>query len=174
MIIAIFWSALATGTLLIGMTLAYRNLVGLKWTGLIMAFSAGAIISAVAYQLIVVAFADEQGSYFLVGLGIAADALTFYFADKWIDHLGGANRKDFEGGQLSRSGLGIVLGSLLDGVPESLVLELSLVNSPQYRFTSSLQSQLAIFLKVWVTLRVCLKVGGNNPGSPGYRWQFAV
>jgi hypothetical protein len=60
MITAIFWSALATGTLLIGMTLAYRNLVGLKWTGLIMAFGAGAIISAAAYQLILGAVAEEQ------------------------------------------------------------------------------------------------------------------
>jgi len=130
MITAIFWSALATGTLLIGMALAYRNLVGLKWTGLIMAFGAGAIISAAAYQLILGALADEKGSYALVGLGIAAGALTFYFADRWVDNLGGADRMNFEGSQAGGSGLGIVLGSLLDGVPESLVLGLSLVHSP--------------------------------------------
>ena len=38
---------------------------------------------------------------------------------------------DFEGGQSSGSGIGILLGSLLDGVPESLVLGLSLVHSPE-------------------------------------------
>jgi hypothetical protein len=38
MIEAIGWSALATATLLIGMVLAYRNLVNLKWPGLIMDF----------------------------------------------------------------------------------------------------------------------------------------
>jgi ZIP family zinc transporter len=130
MITAIFWSALATGTLLIGMALAYRNLVGLKWTGLIMAFGAGAIISAAAYQLILGAVAVEKGSFYLVGLGIAAGALTFYFADRWVDNLGGADRMNFEGSQSGGSGLGIVLGSLLDGVPESLVLGLSLVHSP--------------------------------------------
>lgn len=130
MITAIFWSALATGTLLIGMALAYHNLVGLKWTGLIMALGAGAIISAAAYQLILGAVADEKGSYALVGLGIAAGALTFYFADRWVDNLGGADRMNFEGSQTGGSGLGIVLGSLLDGVPESLVLGLSLVHSP--------------------------------------------
>ena len=46
------WSALATGTLLIGMWLAFRGLVNLYWTGLLMAFGAGAIVSAVAYQLL--------------------------------------------------------------------------------------------------------------------------
>lgn len=34
MLNAIFWSALATGTILIGMALAYRNLVSQRWTGL--------------------------------------------------------------------------------------------------------------------------------------------
>ena len=131
MITAVFWSALATGTLLIGMALAYRNLVGPRWTGLIMAFGAGAIISAAAYQLILGAVAVEQGSYYVVGLGIAIGALTFYFADRWVDKMGGEERMDFEGGQSSGSGTGILLGSLLDGVPESLVLGLSLVHSPQ-------------------------------------------
>ncbi|HMN26522.1 MAG TPA: hypothetical protein PKE45_00100, partial [Caldilineaceae bacterium] len=128
---AIFWSALATGTILIGMVLAYRNLVGARWTGLIMAFGAGAIISAAAYQLVLGAVAKEQGHYLLVGLGVALGALTFYFADRWVDHLGGADRLDFEGAQASGSGTGILLGSLLDGVPESLVLGLSLVHNPQ-------------------------------------------
>ena len=131
MITAMVWSAVATGTLLIGMALAYRNLVGLKWTGLIMAFGAGAIISAAAYQLVLGAVSEEQGKYYLVGLGIAAGALTFYFADRWVDRMGGEDRMDFEGAQASGSGTGILLGSLLDGVPESLVLGLSLVHSPQ-------------------------------------------
>jgi ZIP family zinc transporter len=123
--------AVATVTLLIGMVLAYRNLVGPRWTGLIMAFGAGAIISAAAYQLVLGAVAEEKGHYILVGLGIAAGALTFYFADRWVDGLGGKDRMDFDGAQAGGSGTGILLGSLLDGVPESLVLGLSLVHSPQ-------------------------------------------
>jgi ZIP family zinc transporter len=128
---AIFWSALAAGTLLIGMLLAYRRLLGPRWTGLIMALGAGAIISAVAYQLVLGAAAEERGNFARVGLGIAAGALTFYFADRWVDHLGGEDRKDFEGAQAGGSGTGILLGTLLDGVPESLVLGLSLVHSSQ-------------------------------------------
>jgi ZIP family zinc transporter len=131
MIAALIWSALATVTLLIGMALAYRNVVSLKWTGLIMALGSGAIISAAAYQLVLGAVVKENAHFSLVGLGIAAGALTFYFADKWVDRLGGAERLDFDGAQASGSGTGILLGSLLDGVPESLVLGLSLVHSPQ-------------------------------------------
>ena len=128
---AAIWSAVATGTLLIGMVLAYRNLVGPRWTALIMAFGAGAIISAAAYQLIGESLEEVAGSYFLVALGIAAGAVTFYFADRWVDNMGGEKRLDLEGDQSGSSGTGILLGSLLDGVPESLVLGLSLVHSPQ-------------------------------------------
>jgi ZIP family zinc transporter len=122
---------MATGTLLIGMLLAYRNAVGPKWTGLIMAFGVGAIISAAVYQLVLGPLIEVKGNFYVVGLGLAAGALTFYLADRWVDRMGGAERMDFEGKQAGGSGTGILLGSLLDGVPESLVLGLSLVHSPQ-------------------------------------------
>jgi ZIP family zinc transporter len=131
MLAAVFWSALATGTLLIGMALAYFNVVGKRATALIMAFGAGAIISATAYQLLLPAAAEDVGHFAPIALGIAAGALTFYFADRWVDRMGGAERMDIEGAQASGSGMGILLGSLLDGVPESLVLGMSLVHSPQ-------------------------------------------
>ncbi len=131
MIEAAMWSAIATGTLLIGMFLAYRDVVSQKWTGLIMAFGVGAIISATVYQLILVPLYEVSGSYYLVAVGLFAGALTFYFADRWVDNMGGAERMDFDGGQASGSGTGILLGSLLDGVPESLVLGISLVHAPQ-------------------------------------------
>jgi hypothetical protein len=76
MITAVFWSALATVTLLIGMVLAYRDVVSPKWTGLIMAFSAGAIISAAAYQLVLGAVVGEKGAFAPVGLGMAVGFLA--------------------------------------------------------------------------------------------------
>ena len=130
MIAAILWSAVATVTLLIGMALAYGDLVGERWTALVMAFGAGAIVNAVAFQLILGAVSEASNKTLRVGLGLAAGALTFYLADRWVDRLGGKDRLDFEGKQAGGSGTAILLGSLLDGVPESLVLGLSLVHSP--------------------------------------------
>ncbi len=128
---AIVWSALATGTLLIGMALAYGGRVSLRWTGLVMAFGAGAIVSAVAYQLVLPAAATDALSHASLGVAIFVGAATFYVADRWVDGLGGADRLDFEGAQSSGAGLGILLGSMLDGVPESLVLGLSVAHAPQ-------------------------------------------
>lgn len=131
MITAALWSALATVTLLIGMGLAFRQMVGLRWTALIMAFGAGAIISAAAYQLVLGSAIEVDGNYLILGLGIAAGAFTYYFADRWVDNMGGEKRMNLQGEQSEGSGTGILLGSLLDGVPESLVLGLSLVHSPE-------------------------------------------
>ena len=129
MLAAAVWSAVATVTLLIGMALAYRGAVGLKATGLVMAFGAGAIVSAVAYQLVLGALEEEGSTYLPLVLGVAVGAVTFYLADRWVDSLGGAERQDFEGAQSGGSGAGILLGSLLDGVPESLVLGLSVAHA---------------------------------------------
>ena len=128
---AIVWSALATSTLLLGMALAYGGRVSLRWTGLVMAFGAGAIISAVTYQLVLPAAVADSLSHAAVGASILIGAGTFYLADRWVDGLGGADRLDFEGAQSSGSGVGILLGSMLDGVPESLVLGLSVAHNPQ-------------------------------------------
>ena len=128
---AIFWGAFATASLLVGMWLAYRDVISLKWTGLVMAFGAGAIVSAVAYQLVLPATKAGSGRELAVAGAVAIGALTFYFADRWVDGMGGEKRLDFDGGQAGGSPLGILLGSLLDGVPESLVLGLSVAHAPQ-------------------------------------------
>ena len=130
MLEAALWSAVATTTLLIGMVLAYGGVVGPRWTALIMAFGAGAIVSAAAYQLVAGAVVEQAGAELVVGIGLAAGALTFYLADRWVDSLGGKDRMDMEGAQAGGSGTGILLGSLLDGVPESLVLGLSIAHNP--------------------------------------------
>jgi ZIP family zinc transporter len=131
MVAAILWSGLAAATMLVGMALAYTGRVGLRATGLVMAFGAGALVSAAAYQLVLPAALAGRSSELAVGIGIFGGALTFYFADRWIDGLGGEQRLDLEGAQANGSGIAILLGSILDGVPESLVLGLSLARSPE-------------------------------------------
>jgi hypothetical protein len=58
-----------------------------------------AIISAAAYQLVLGAAFEEPANYLMVGLGMALGALTFYFADRWVDNLGGEERMDLNGAQ---------------------------------------------------------------------------
>jgi zinc transporter, ZIP family len=52
--------------------------------------------------------------------------LVFFGGDRLIDRLGGGDRKDADGNQKDGSALGIVLGSVLDGIPESMVIGLTI------------------------------------------------
>jgi ZIP family zinc transporter len=92
-------------------------------TGMVMGFGSGTLISAIAYELI-----PESTLGKGVGMMISflIGALVFFLSDMIIDRLGGAGRKDIAGGEVSGSGTAIFLGTLLDGVPESLILGIGL------------------------------------------------
>jgi len=120
------WGLLAASSLLLGGLLALQLRVSGRVLGLIMAFGAGVLISAVAYELVEEAFTTSDGSAG-VALGLFAGALTFYVGDALIDRLGGSDRKSMGGEQESGSALAIVLGIVLDGIPESAVIGLTLL-----------------------------------------------
>lgn len=120
MLSAIVWGGLAASSLLIGYLLARRGL-SKRTVGMVMGIGAGALLSAIAYELV-----PESELY---GLGTAVmfclGAITFFGADWFIDRLGGADRKDIAGDQAGGSGSAIFIGTLLDNVPESLILGMS-------------------------------------------------
>jgi len=93
--------------------------------GLAMAFGAGALIAAVAYELVIDAFETDLR---LASIGFACGGLTFYVGDVLIGRMGGEGRKSMTGAsQLAGSASAIVLGTVLDGIPESFVLGSSLL-----------------------------------------------
>lgn len=119
---AIIWGGLAASSLLIGYYLAERGLSN-RTIGLIMGFGAGALISAIAYELVPESKLTGLDMALAFGLG----ALAFFVGDWMIDRRGGADRKDIAGGKPGGSGAAIFIGTLLDNVPESIVLGMSLV-----------------------------------------------
>jgi ZIP family zinc transporter len=125
---AFFWGAVAASSLLLGGMAAIWVPIGRRALGLIMAFGAGVLISAVAYELVEEAFETSHGN-FEVALGLAVGAVVFFLGDAWIDHRGGADRKRSGGQTADGSGLPIVLGIVLDGIPESLVLGLTVLQA---------------------------------------------
>jgi zinc transporter, ZIP family len=120
-----WWGLLASSSLLIGAALVLWRPPGKRLIGLVMAFGAGVLISAVAYDL--VEDASTRASGWLLLAGLAAGALTFFVGDLLIDRLGGSGRKRSTGVQAQGQGGAIALGTVLDGIPESVVLGSTLV-----------------------------------------------
>lgn len=124
MLEAALWGLLTAGSLLVGAAIALASRPGNRVVGLTIAFGSGALIAAVAYELVLDAF---ETSLRYAALGFAAGAIAFYLGDWLIDRQGGHGRKKMRGDhQLSGQANAIVLGTVLDGIPESFVLGASL------------------------------------------------
>ena len=119
------WGTLAASSLVIGALIAIWLKLSLRTIGLIMAFGAGVLISAVAFDLIEEA-ASKTSGHGAVAWGLFVGCGVFYGGDLLISRLGGADRKDATGDQKDGSALAIVLGSVLDGIPESMVIGLTI------------------------------------------------
>jgi zinc transporter, ZIP family len=119
------WGTLAASTLVIGAALAMIFHISLRWIGLIMAFGAGVLISAVAFDLVQEA-ANTAPANWPIFAGVFAGCGVFFGGDWLIDRSGGSKRKDPAGAQKNGSALAIVLGSVLDGIPESMVIGLTI------------------------------------------------
>ena len=125
MLEAALWGLVTAGSLWVGALLAVFARPSSRWIGLALAFGSGALIAAVAYELVLEAFETD---FALAASGFAAGALAFYVGDWAIDRRGGHGRKSTSGThQLSGSANAIVLGTVLDGIPESFVLGASLL-----------------------------------------------
>ncbi len=120
---AAIWGGIAASSLLIGGFVALRAQPSKRLVGLVLAFGTGTLISSVAYELVPEEAIDAVG----VGLALAIGGLVFYFGDAYVDRMGGENRKDLDAtAENTGSGQSIVLGTILDGIPESLVLGIGL------------------------------------------------
>lgn len=121
MLSATLWGGFAAASLLLGFYLASRKLSNLT-LGIVMGFGAGALLSAIAYELVPeTAFG---GAYMAVAFCIGA--FTFFGADWFISHRGGGDRMNITGNQTGGSGSAIFIGTLLDNIPESIILGMSL------------------------------------------------
>lgn len=123
---AFFWGLVGGIALLLGAAIAWFWAMPPKILGAIMAFGSGVLISAVAFELVEEANDTTEGNW-AVALGLLVGALVFYLGDKWIDSRGGSDRKSSDPQDNDEGGAAILLGTVLDGVPESIVIGLGLI-----------------------------------------------
>jgi zinc transporter, ZIP family len=122
---AFAWAFLAASALLLGAVAGLFLKVSRTLVGLALAFGAGALISAVAFELTVEAF--QAGGGTLLAAGLAAGGLTYFAGNRLLTTRGRSRSKATVKQDSRGQGLPIVLGAMLDGIPESIVLGASLL-----------------------------------------------
>jgi len=115
MLTAIGLGALAAGSLVIGALVTFLRHWSQRQIGVVLAFGAGALVSAVSFEL-----AEEGlklGGFGYTAAGLAAGALTYYLLDGTIERRFSAS-----------GGVSLALGAFLDGIPEQLVLGIGIAS----------------------------------------------
>lgn len=124
---ALGWGALAASSLVIGALLGLARPWRDRLVGLVLAFGAGALISAVSFDL--AAEGARVGSGWSVAIGLGTGALTYFIADRLLDARTSVDRRrPTEGDDSGDAGTALALGGLLDGIPEQLVLGIGIAS----------------------------------------------
>lgn len=124
-----WWGLAAGAALLLGAAAGYWFAVPQRLIAAVMAFGSGVLISALSFELMEHAY--HTGGFASTAAGFLGGATVYTLANWWLSHRGARHRKR-SGGQLKAdskdgSGMAIAVGALIDGVPESIVIGLSML-----------------------------------------------
>jgi zinc transporter, ZIP family len=130
---SIFWGFIASIPLLIGSTVAIFVNVPRQIVASIMAFGSGVLIAALSFSLMQEAFELSQSIVsvilgFLFG-GISYTLANFLLTKRSNGHLKKRKKSHGElaGGGKGATGLALLVGSIMDNIPENMALGISLV-----------------------------------------------
>lgn len=125
------WGLLSGGALVLGAAVGFSIRLPKRVVAGVMAFGAGVLISALSFELVLEAY--KQAGAGPAALGFAAGAVIYSAANALVARMGAKNRKRSGEQQPSQeeasgSGMGIALGALIDGIPESMAIGLTMLS----------------------------------------------
>lgn len=126
-----FWGLVAGSALLIGAVIGFYFKLPQRLIAAIMAFGSGVLISALSLELMEKAY--KLGGFDSTAIGFIGGAAVFTGANWLVNQKGAKHRKRSDEQQPSEadesgSGLSIAVGALLDGIPESIVIGVSMIS----------------------------------------------
>jgi ZIP family zinc transporter len=120
-----FWGLVGGASLLIGAFIGLYAHVPQRVIAVVMAIGAGVLVSSVAFELMEEAY--RMGGFYAASTGLLLGAMAFFAADWAVCYGGGKDRKRSGGQQAGGSATAITIGAVMDGIPESVAIGVSLI-----------------------------------------------
>ena len=168
---AFLWGLASGSALMIGAIIGLYLPLPRRLVAMVMAFGSGILISVVAFDLMDVAF--QRAGILPVSLGFAAGALVFTLASIELSQAGGRHRKRSKPPANDPNARAIAMGSLMDNIPESIVIGLSLIDGKGI----ALATFIAVFLSnvpEALSSSAGMKASGRRPRAIFALWATAM
>ncbi|MCA1053936.1 ZIP family metal transporter [Rossellomorea aquimaris] len=124
---AALWGGVASLSLFLGALVGIYFNLAKKVTAFIMAFGTGLIIGSATFDLL--SEAEGKANIVHITMMFLLGAAIFTLFEMWISRKGGSQRKRSQKNPNNHSGLAIYIGTLMDAIPESIIIGISFLES---------------------------------------------
>lgn len=135
-LLALAWGLLAASAVFVGAAIGWYARLPQHTLALMMAFGSGILLSVVAYEIVDDAYAD--GGLVATAAGYAIGAVAFTLGLLWLNRAGARDRKRavIATGTLPSATAVVALATILDSVPESLIIGFNFYNGEGIAFAT--------------------------------------
>ena len=176
---SLLWGFIASIPLLIGSIVALFVNLPKSIIASIMAFGSGVLVAALAFSLIEESFSLSQ-SIPPVIIGFIGGGLSYTIANYFLNRKSAGNLRrrkrshgEDAGGSKNASGLALLVGSVMDNIPENMALGISLITGG----TVNIVLIVAIFISNFpegLASTVGMKANGKSSKQVIILWSIAV
>jgi zinc transporter, ZIP family len=165
---AAIWGGIASLSLFFGALVGILFTIPKRITAFIMAFGTGLIIGSATFDLL----SEARGKADLLSITsmFLAGAAIFTVFELWISRKGGSQRKRSKKNPNNHSGLAIYIGTLMDAIPESIIIGISFLGGQSIQwvfiiaifisnFPEALSSSIGLKLDLYSTRRILILWG---------------
>ncbi|MEL3971975.1 ZIP family metal transporter [Rossellomorea oryzaecorticis] len=165
---AALWGGIASLSLFLGALAGILFTIPKRITAFIMAFGTGLITGSATFDLL----SEAKGNADLLSITFMflAGAAIFTVFELWISRKGGSQRKRSNKNPNNHSGLAIYIGTLMDAIPESIIIGISFLGGQSIQwvfiiaifisnFPEALSSSIGLKLDQYSTRKILILWG---------------